>query len=40
MPLIRLAQHGDKERVPNDPGLTDVGREQAVRRGTGCASLA
>jgi broad specificity phosphatase PhoE len=33
MPLIYLVQHGDKERVPGDPGLTDVGREQAVRAG-------
>ena len=33
MPLIYLVQHGDKERVAGDPGLTDVGREQAVLAG-------
>jgi len=25
-----LVQHGDKERVPGDPGLTELGRGQAV----------
>jgi broad specificity phosphatase PhoE len=24
-----LVQHGDKERVPGDPGLTELGRQQA-----------
>ena len=30
MTVIYLVQHGDKERVPGDPGLTALGREQAV----------
>jgi broad specificity phosphatase PhoE len=27
---IYLVQHGDKERAPGDPGLTELGREQAT----------
>ena len=30
MTTIYLVQHGDKERVPGDPGLTELGRGQAV----------
>ena len=33
MPLIYLVQHGEQRPVSGDPGLTDVGREQAVRAG-------
>jgi Histidine phosphatase superfamily (branch 1) len=31
MTVIYLVQHGEKERLPGDPGLTDAGREQALR---------
>jgi broad specificity phosphatase PhoE len=27
---IYLVQHGDKERMPGDPGLTELGRDQAA----------
>ena len=30
MTVIHLVQHGEKERVPGDPGLTALGREQAA----------
>ena len=30
MTTIYLVQHGDKERMPGDPGLTELGRGQAV----------
>ena len=30
MTVIYLVQHGEKERVPGDPGLTALGREQAA----------
>lgn len=30
MTVIYLVQHGDKERVPGDPGLTELGRAQAA----------
>ena len=33
MTMVYLVQHGEKERLPGDPGLTQVGREQAVRVG-------
>ena len=29
MTLVYLVQHGDKERLPGDPGLTATGRQQA-----------
>ena len=29
MTTIYLVQHGDKERLPGDPGLTELGRRQA-----------
>jgi len=28
---VVIVQHGDKERLPGDPGLTALGREQATR---------
>ena len=28
---VVIVQHGDKERLPGDPGLTALGREQAAR---------
>ena len=31
MTVIYLVQHGEQERLPGDPGLTDAGREQASR---------
>jgi len=31
--LVYLVQHGEKEPVPGDPGLTGTGREQAARTG-------
>lgn len=30
MTTIYLVQHGDKERRPGDPGLTELGRDQAA----------
>jgi broad specificity phosphatase PhoE len=30
MTLVYLVQHGDRERLPGDPGLTATGRQQAV----------
>ncbi len=29
MATINLVQHGDKERLPGDPGLTELGKRQA-----------
>lgn len=42
--MIYLVQHGDKERLPGDPGLTELGRRQAAAtarwlRGTGLQSI-
>lgn len=31
--VVYLVQHGDKERLPGDPGLTALGRQQAARAG-------
>ena len=31
--LVYLVQHGEKEPVPGDPGLTRTGREQALHTG-------
>ena len=28
--MIYLVQHGDKVRVPGDPGLTELGKDQAA----------
>src|ERR1700733_13412791 len=41
---IYLVQHGDKERIPGDPGLTEVGKGQAAvtarwLQGTGLRAL-
>jgi broad specificity phosphatase PhoE len=41
---IYLVQHGDKERLPGDPGLTELGRRQAAvtarwLQGTGLQAL-
>ena len=33
MTMAYLVQHGEKERLPGDPGLTQAGREQAIRVG-------
>ena len=30
MTTIYLVQHGDKERIPGDPGLTELGKGQAA----------
>ncbi|MGH3259462.1 MAG: phosphoglycerate mutase family protein [Streptosporangiaceae bacterium] len=31
--MAYLVQHGEKERLPGDPGLTQAGRAQAIRAG-------
>ena len=31
--LVYLIQHGEKEPLPGDPGLTGTGRDQAIRTG-------
>jgi broad specificity phosphatase PhoE len=31
--MVYLVQHGDKERLPGDPGPTALGRQQATRTG-------
>ena len=33
MAVAYLVQHGEKEPVPGDPGLTPAGRQQASRTG-------
>jgi broad specificity phosphatase PhoE len=33
MTLAYLVQHGEKEPLPGDPGLTGTGRAQAARAG-------
>ena len=33
MTLVYLVQHGDKQRVSGDPGLTSLGRQQAGQAG-------
>ncbi len=33
MTLVYLVQHGEKERLPGDPGLTEAGRRQAEATG-------
>ncbi len=33
MTITYLVQHGEKERLPGDPGLTEPGRQQAMRTG-------
>lgn len=39
MTLVYLVQHGEKERSPGDPGLTELGRSQAVRTGQWLGSM-
>jgi broad specificity phosphatase PhoE len=39
MTMVYLVQHGDKERLPGDPGLTALGRQQAARTGQRLSSL-
>ena len=36
MTMVYLVQHGDKERVPGDPGLTELGRVRLRLRPGGC----
>lgn len=31
--MVYLVQHGDRERLPGDPALTELGRQQATRTG-------
>jgi len=38
--LVYLVQHGEKEPLPGDPGLTDMGRQQATRSGRWLTSRA
>jgi broad specificity phosphatase PhoE len=33
MTVVYLVQHGEKESLPGDPGLTAIGRKQATRTG-------
>jgi phosphohistidine phosphatase SixA len=33
MTMVYLVQHGEKQRLPGDPGLTQLGRQQATRTG-------
>jgi broad specificity phosphatase PhoE len=33
MTMAYLVQHGEKERLPGDPGLTQAGRQQAIQAG-------
>jgi 2,3-bisphosphoglycerate-dependent phosphoglycerate mutase/probable phosphoglycerate mutase len=37
--MVYLVQHGDKERLPGDPGLTALGRQQAARAGRRLSDL-
>ena len=39
MTMVYLVQHGEKERLPGDPGLTELGRQQATRTGRWLSSL-
>jgi hypothetical protein len=36
--LAYVVQHGEKEPLPGDPGLTGTGREQATCTGSGSAT--
>jgi broad specificity phosphatase PhoE len=45
MTVVYLVQHGEKQSLPGDPGLTAKGRQQATRtgrwlRGLGCTPCA
>lgn len=37
--MAYLIQHGDKQPLPGDPGLTDLGRQQAERTGRWLSGL-
>jgi broad specificity phosphatase PhoE len=37
--MVYLVQHGEKERLPGDPGLTELGRQQAMRTGRWLSGL-
>jgi broad specificity phosphatase PhoE len=39
MTMVYLVQHGEKEPLPGDPGLTELGRQQAVRTGRRLSAL-
>jgi broad specificity phosphatase PhoE len=39
MTMVYLVQHGEKERLPGDPGLTELGRQQAGRAGRWLSGL-
>jgi broad specificity phosphatase PhoE len=39
MTRVYLVQHGEKEPLPGDPGLTELGRQQAARTGRWLAGL-
>ena len=39
MTLVYLVQHGQKEHLPGDPGLTDLGRRQATHTGRWLSGL-
>jgi broad specificity phosphatase PhoE len=37
--MVYLVQHGEKEPLPGDPGLTELGRQQATRTGQWLSGL-
>jgi broad specificity phosphatase PhoE len=37
--MVYLVQHGEKQRLPGDPGLTELGRQQATRTGRWLSGL-
>lgn len=39
MTVVYLVQHGEKEGLPGDPGLTERGRQQAMRTGRWLSGL-
>jgi broad specificity phosphatase PhoE len=39
MTVVYLVQHGQKEQLPGDPGLTDLGRRQATHTGRWLSGL-
>jgi broad specificity phosphatase PhoE len=39
MVMVYLVQHGEKEPLPGDPGLTELGRQQAVQTGRWLSAL-
>ncbi|MBV9577883.1 MAG: hypothetical protein JO057_04755 [Chloroflexi bacterium] len=40
MTEILIVQHADKEPTPDDPGLSELGRQQATTAAVNIASLA